>query len=99
MELQAYIPYVNAYCVNKDGYKYVQAKNQKDMGLIANQYKIPIYCINESRSANSSLDTVGHVPLLPEVRLIPGIQFAPLPYKSDSIDFIMSQHALNEGEH
>jgi len=98
MELQAYIPYGSTFCVNKDGYKYVQAKSQKDMCLIAFQYKIPIYCINKSSEKNTSLDSIGRVPLIPQVTLIPGIQFAKLPYKSDSIDFIMSQHALNEGK-
>ena len=44
LALQALLPYSNTFCVNKEGYTYVQAFSRAELALVAMHYSIPIIC-------------------------------------------------------
>jgi hypothetical protein len=86
MEIQALLPQAKLTCLNKAGYEYVQM-NTSEYGIdVARQHKINLYC-------NAS----DHSVILPSVILFDGLQTNPLSFKNESIDLIVSHHALNEG--
>lgn len=108
LELQALLPYSNTFCLNKEGYVYVQAFSRTDLAMVAMHYSIPIMCRtvaqNSPEPQNQSLllhhdhllNESIHV-ILPNVSKTPGIQKAQFPFPRESMKLIISQHSLNEG--
>jgi hypothetical protein len=44
LELQALLPYCNTFCVNKEGYAFMQSSTRADLAKVALHYSIPILC-------------------------------------------------------
>jgi len=74
-------------CLNKKGYGYEQSDGSEKLLKVAKRYNISILCHDHDKTV-----------WLPEIQLAPGLQEQPYPaHLNNKFDFIVSIHALNQG--
>jgi SAM-dependent methyltransferase len=87
LNLQTRLPSSHLVCVNKAGYGHFQAENKSFLLDTALHYGMPLLCDEGTGSL-----------VLPELVLLEnGIDKASLPFRNESFDLILSNHALNQG--
>lgn len=74
-------------CINKRGYRMSQSEIGRDLIRVAEYFNEPVLCTNQSQV------------ILPVIKVIPGLQSkSTMRVLIESVDIILSQHALNEGK-